>query len=170
MDKRIYADYKEYIKTGDLLVWGADNTGPALGRVFSYLVRLFTVSNYSHVGIAFVLSKRLFVIEAKRTGVVITPLSDRDVFYHIPMGIDADRDVEDFLISKVGCKYSFTGLFRGFFFNEANHMDSNYQCAELVNEFYKRCGIDLDGAYTPRKIVDAVMSKSACGLRLVKKR
>ena len=170
MDKRIYADYKEYIKTGDLLVWGADKTASLVERVISYFIRLFTVSNFSHVGVALVLSTRLFVVEAKRTGVVITPLSDRDVFYHIPMNVPAEVQLEDFLISKVGCKYSFTGLFRGFFLNDADVTDDSYQCAELVNEVYKKCGIDLGGAYTPRKIVDTVMARSACGLRLVKKR
>ena len=69
-----YSEYRDQIKSGDLLAWS--HRGFRSWHDFKVqAVRLFTQSEYSHVGIAWVVGGRVFVIEAVEPRVRIFPLS-----------------------------------------------------------------------------------------------
>ena len=79
-----YANIRQHIKSGDLLAWS--HRAPwwaSLRDCKIALVRLFTRSEYCHVGIAWVLGGRVFVIEAVKPEVRIYPLSKLAPFYWV---------------------------------------------------------------------------------------
>lgn len=140
-----YLEYRSAIKSGDILVWSKDSLVPSI-------IRLFTKSEYSHVGIAWEYRGRKFVVEAVEPYIRIVPLSDRTPFYHIPMGIDLTPEVEDFMFSKIGkAKYSVMDAIKAYFGIKTN--PSTYQCVEFSKEVIAKAGIEVPGLDIPSEFV-----------------
>ena len=156
MVKNDYYSYRRKIKSGDLLVWNK-GAGNLLDTVSLFLIKLFTLSEYVHVGIAWRVAGRLFVIEATMGGVRITPLSKRAEFFHLPMGIKWLKSYDSFLLDKVGNSYSIMSVIKGYLGLYVNTKDAKWQCVELANSFYKYTGIDFNDIFTPAKLVTAIL-------------
>ena len=150
-----YAVFRPQIKTGDLLAWST-HRARGLHRFVNNLIRIFTMSEYCHVGIAWVIGDRVFVIEAVQPCVRIFPLSGEIPFYHVGMEMKINETQLNFLLARVGEPYSVWQAMRAYFGKPK--ADREWQCAELCNSFYKKVGLNLKDGWTPSTLVEAVLS------------
>lgn len=149
-----YFTFRSQIKSGDLLIWSTHQE-KGFKRIVNNIIRIFTMSEYSHVGIAWVINDRIFVIEAVRPVVRIYPLSKLIPFYCVQMDIDVNSINIDYLLSRVGEPYSLLQAI-GSYFGKPK-ADKEWQCAELCSSFYSKCGIVLKNSWTPSTLVEAVL-------------
>jgi hypothetical protein len=147
--------HRQAIKSGDLLIWKKSKKS-LISNWTIELIRFFTRSDFAHVGIAWVMDGRVFVVEATQPVVRLTIVKDNDEFYHAPMVVEWSDTSEEYLIDKIGLKYGVFDAIRAFLGKTLDN-DRRYQCAELANEFYKTHGIELGDAFTPSKLVEAVL-------------
>lgn len=150
-----YSVYRSRIKTGDLLAWST-HQAKGFHLLVNKLIRLFTMSEYSHVGVAWVIGDRIFIIEAVQPVVRIYPLSNEVPFYHVGMNLKINEDSFNYLLSRVGEPYSLWQAVSAYFGKPK--ADKQWQCAELVSSFYKRVGLNLKNSWTPSTLIAAVLS------------
>lgn len=162
----VYEMYRDQIQTGDLLAW-SNRKIRHWDDVFKQGIRLFTRSEFHHVGIAWVVSGRLFVIEAVPPLVRIYPLSKELPFYHIGMDVSMDTEAEAFLLGTVGESYSVWSAIKSYFVRP--NEDHQWQCAEYARKFYQSVGIQLGDAFTPSDVVEAALIHSPHGMRLIQR-
>lgn len=155
--KNDYYLYRRKIRSGDLLVWDKGSGGVFTGLIL-FFIKLFTLSEYVHVGVAWKTAGRLFVIEASLLGVRITPLSKKKSFYHVPMNLTWTKAHDCFLLDKIGHSYSIKDAIKGYFGTITPGEDDRWQCAELATVFYKHVGLDFGKSYTPAKLVKSVLA------------
>lgn len=138
------------IKTGDLLAWSGN--GP-----FGYVVRFFTMSEFSHVGIAVVEDDSIYVVEAIAPRVRKVKLDNRMPLFHIPMNLRVGEDELDFLHSLIGAKYSYLQALMSYF---RIHVDDNkWYCTELAYAFYKKLDLEFDKKLTPTRFINQAIMK-----------
>lgn len=141
-----YAQIRSRIKSGDLLAWQ--------GKGFeSRLVRALTGSSYSHVGVAWKIAGRLFVLEAALSGVRIFPLSSKGSFYWISLeGLDWSDSAEAAAMSPMGEQYSRLEAVAGYF--GQTFLAKSWQCAEYALTIYASMGYPVESVEaTPEKVV-----------------
>ncbi len=159
-----YKEYRPNIKSGDLLAWST-TTMKSFSDFYMQLVRFFTKSEYDHVGVAWVIGNRVFVIEAEPPLVRIFPLSKKSSFYHIPMKMDFTDDKLAYLLNTVGDPYSIPQAIKSYFGKPAK--DNRWQCAELCLDFYEQFGINLGDGYTPSDVVQAALKNTGASMTYV---
>mgnify|MGYP001586347789 CR=1 FL=1 len=148
-----YAESRDSIRTGDLLAWS--HRGIRSFYDFKvWLVRLFTQSEYTHVGIAWVVGGRVLILEAVGTGVRIFPLSLELPFYHIPWRALTEDQLE-FALSKEGQKYSYVECAAAWF-GRNDATDNRWQCAEYVRAIHH-----LECRATPSAVVNHLLASGA---------
>jgi hypothetical protein len=156
-DDNLYVNYRDSIKSGDLLAWGSPPSS-ILHKVINTFIRLFTLSEFAHVGVAWVTDGRVFVIEATFPRVQISPLSKCDQFYHIPLKIEWKHEYATVLLELVGCGYSIKDCVRGYL-GKITDDKNKWQCAELAHYFYTKTGIlKLGNCCTPSSLVNCILS------------
>jgi len=159
-----YAEARPLIRSGDLLAWS--HRAPwwrSWHDCKIALVRAFTQSEYSHVGTAWVVGGRVFVIEAVMPLVRIYPLSKAVEFYHLPLGAAWSDKALEYALGKVGHRYSQLQAFQAFFHLPAN--DDLWECAELTRAIALQDGIYLGDKATPTAVVRAAQLRgSTCTL------
>lgn len=162
-----YDDARAQIKTGDLLAWS--HGGFADWHDFQVLlVRAFTRSEYSHVGLALVGAGRIFILEAVGAGVRLWPLSRELPFYWIartapsptdpalpPLPRELGPEAVDFAFDRLGDRYSKLQAIRAFFGSLRLGEDDIWQCAEYVLSILKADGEVLTNVATPTGVVKA---------------
>lgn len=145
-----YPQARAGIRSGDLLAWRG--TG-LIGR----LVRHWTGESWSHVGIAWVISGRVLVLEARDgRGVVAVPLSERLDCYHLPTGAVWDEAMQARALDHLGGRYSVTDAIRAGL--GLRPRESGWQCAE-----YAAHVLGLSGrvkGFTPGLVVEAVVGRT----------
>lgn len=147
-----YADIRPQIRSGDLLTWS--HREPWYRSWYDFkisLVRAFTKSEYSHVGTAWVIGERVFVIEAVTPLVRIFPLSKLTPFYLLPLNAPWSPAALEFALSKVGEPYSQLQAMQAFF--KLPKEDSFWECAELTRLIAKQDGINLGESAVPADVV-----------------
>lgn len=126
----LYRDARQQIKTGDLLAWRGRGS-------ISWLIRHITGGVHTHVGIAWWLHGRLFILEAKEgVGVQIRAASAALSFDWLQLDLAWSFEVEEFALSKLGKPYSYVDALQaglGFPLNQ-----DGYICSEYAAELYKR--------------------------------
>lgn len=157
----IYDDYKQQIKSGDLLAWSCPKVRD-LRSLELKLIQSATQSQFDHVGIAWVEGNRVLYIEAAPPEVKISVLSHWVPFYHVPMNIEWQQEYLEYLFDRLGEPYSIWEAFISYF--GSPNPDKQWQCAELVNHFYKKIGLKKDFGYTPKSVVEAALEYSGSGL------
>ena len=122
---------------------------------------MFTRSEYCHVGIAWCVAGRVFVLEAVGSGVRIFPLSLALPFFLFRLYAPLTRDAEKWALAQVGKPYSkWQAILAGLGLLKAGD-DSVWQCAEYAQEVLKRTGVDLPGDPTPSNIVRQAQERGA---------
>lgn len=155
-----YTEARPKIKSGDLLAWSH------LGWSSWYdiqiqTVRAVTESEYSHVGMAWVVGDRVFVIESVTPVVRIVPLSNllKDGVYWIPLDTPISDEELAFALSKVGNgRYSKWQAILSQLKKLKIGADDLWECAEFIIECRKRSGVILGNVATPAEVVKAAQS------------
>ena len=145
-----YAELRPTIKSGDILAW-TNRRIEKISDLTLQVIRFFTKSEYVHVGTAWVVNDRVFVIEATIPLVRIYPLSKLLPFYLINTNSPWLKETENYALSIVGEKYSIRQAMFSLF--KKPNLDDSWECAELVYELLKKDGIDIGEAYTPSDII-----------------
>jgi hypothetical protein len=153
-----YIDARPNIKSGDLLAW-SHRTVRNWHDFKILMVRMFTRSEYSHVGTAWVVGGRVLVIEAVQPKVRIYPLSKLGDFYLLKMGAPWKPETEEKALFHVGDDYSEVVALRAFF--DQLPVDTTSECAALVLTITKADGIDLGRRATPDAVVLAAQKLGA---------
>ena len=153
-----YADIRPSIKSGDLIAFG-HGSFKSWAEFNVLLVRVFTLSSYSHVAIAWVVGGRVFVLEAVKPLVRIYPLSLSGDFYHLPLGAPWKPETEEFALSRIGVKYSELAAIQAYF----KPLDSGSvnQCSAYAREVLLKDGIDLGPLSRPDTVVAAAQQRGA---------
>ncbi len=146
-----YEDMRHTIKSGDILAFSHEGWD-SFYKFKIQMVRMFTKSEYSHVGVAWVIGERVFVIEAVVPCVRIFPLTKCGNFYHIPMGIEWNDTIEEKALTHIGNPYSQITAMKAFFhkLNKGN----TEECAALVLTIMDSAGVFLDCRATPDDVVE----------------
>lgn len=149
-----YSEIRDSIKSGDILAW-THRFKWTWYDIKCYAVRIFTVSEYSHVGIAVVQNGRVWVLEAVTPTVRLVPLSGE-----IPCYIVGGTGLTEAQLLKgmalVGkAKYSQLEAIKAFFGLNSVENDK-WECGELVNYV-----LDLEGQAVPSKIVESMLDKGS---------
>jgi hypothetical protein len=159
-----YQDARPQIKSGHVLAWS--HRGWASWHDFQIqIVRMFTRSEYSHVGVAWVIGGRVFVIESVVGGIRIFPLSRLLPFYYLPIVADWTEQVEEYALAHLGEPYSKLECIQAFF--EPLTIDGHWECAKLVIAIAAQMGIELGTSAIPSDVVKALMSKYNVNIILV---
>lgn len=153
-----YAAARPLICSGDLVAQSHGDWTTWRGIKIN-LVRMFTRSTYSHVGVAWVVGGRVFMLEAVKPRLRIYPMSKIGDFYWLPMRARWCAAAESAALEKVGVEYSELVALRAFFgpLEEGNVQ----QCAAYALAVFKADGIDLGRRATPDAVVLAAMQRGA---------
>ena len=154
----MYKHARPLIKSGDILAWSHRGVH-SWHDLKVWFVRMFTRSEYSHVGTAWVVGERVFVIEAVMPLVRIYPLSKLGDFYHLGMGAYWRRATEALALSFVGHQYNQLQAMQAPFITPPD--DDRWECAELVAAIARQDSIDLGVVYTPSEVVLAAQKRGA---------
>lgn len=150
-----YTEVRPTIKSGELLAW-SHRGWKTWHCIQIQMVRFFTQSEYSHVGIAWVVGGRVLVLEAVQPKVRIYPLSSLGDFYLLRGFIPWSNDIEEIALSQVGKEYSKIEAIASFFNKSIN---TKWQCAKYVQHIAECAGRKLFGRATPSSVVqNALMS------------
>ena len=145
-----YSQQRDYIHSGHLLAW-THRSWKSWYDIKVQIVRFFTQSEYSHVGVAWRIGGRLFVIEAVVPQVRIYPLSRLGSFYHIPVAAHWTPEVTEFALQQVGKPYSQWKAIKSFF--GPVKQDSYTECAETAIVILASAGVNLGVLATPTAVV-----------------
>lgn len=148
----LYNFIRPTIKSGDLIACKGSS-------IIDKIIKLWTKSIYSHVGVAWVYSGRVFMIDSSRAhGVALTPLSISDSFDLVSDGSwTVDEPAWERAFEQLGKPYSWMDVFRGAL-HKATQSLKSFQCAEYVAFVY---GWGNTNTGTPREIVSMALSKGA---------
>lgn len=149
-----YQDARPSIKSGDLLA-NSHGSWRTWRDIKVNLVRIFTRSTYSHVGVAWVVGGRVFVLEAVKPKVRIYPLSQWGAFYLVRVDASWHADTEEFALAGVGYDYSEWDAVRAFFDDLEPGKIS--ECAAYVIEVLRKDGINLGPRATPDAVVQRAL-------------
>lgn len=164
-----YKDRRDKIRSGDLLIWSNGQPEP-ITNFITTIIRLFTSSEYSHVGVAWKIKGRLFVVEATVPVVRIVPVSDKEEFYRVPVGLEWSDDRVRDLIEHVGKSYSIADALRAWKGITNDKDNGKWQCGELVHNFYLKAGVDLGDAFTPSRVVYSMVKNTGAFIEHISKR
>lgn len=155
-----YASSRPAIRSGDLLAWSHRAWGSWYDLQIQ-AVRIFTRSEYCHVGVAWVVAGRVFVLEAVGQGVRIMPLSRLLPCYWTPLGAAWSAEAEAFALAHVGEPYSkWQAVLAGLRLLRPG-ADRIWQCAEFAYMTLLAAGITLGPDITPSGMVLAAQLRGA---------
>lgn len=160
MEPTNYVVHRPTIQSGDLLSWSHRASPWRSWYDFKiFMVRVFTRSEYSHVGVAWVFGGRVFVIESVTPVVRIVPLSNLLPVYHTPVTDGWSVAAEHYALRSIGeARYSKIDALLAFF-DANNKFDDRLSCAEFVNRIYaKACG-SLSHTDTPSEVTRAAQQR-----------
>lgn len=154
----LYVDARPLIRSGDLLAFSGGSWATWSGIKVN-IVRMFTRSTYSHVGLAWVIGGRVFVLEAVKPTLRIYPLSQCSDFFLLSLKAPWRDLTEAFALKQIGVPYSEWVALQAFF----RPLDKGnvQQCAAYVRETLLVDGIDLGDRSTPDAVVEATLARGA---------
>lgn len=151
-----YEAYKHNIKTGDLIAWRTNGV-KSLADIIPNIVSYGTKSPFYHVGTAYVVGGRYFVVEAMPLAVRIYPLSLKPAFIHYPVDIEHTEEMEKELMLRVGEPYSlWNALLTAFKSTTATPSKPAWQCALLYRWYLQSSGKEVPTLSTPGEVVEFV--------------
>lgn len=153
-----YAAARPLIRSGDLIAQSRGDWTTLIGIKIN-IVRIFTRSTYSHVGIAWVIGGRVFMLEAVKPRLRIYPMSKIGDFYLLPMQARWTEPGENTALENVGVEYSELVAMQAFF--GPLDVGNVQQCAAYALAVYAADGIDLGNRATPDAVVLTAMQRGA---------
>ena len=147
-----YLDIRDQIKSGDVLAW----THRKWGSWYDFqvqMVRFGTQSEYCHVGVAYVVGGRVFVLESVGAGVRMFPLSLELPFYWMPTGVNWNETVLEAAMSKMGQKYSKLDGIKSLWRKIKPGTDDQWQCAEYARFILQSAGININCRNVPGEVI-----------------
>ena len=153
-----YADARPLIRSGDLIAQSHGDWTTLIGIKIN-MVRIFTRSTYSHVGIAWVVGGRVFILEAVKPKLRIYPMSKIGDFYHLPTQASWRAAAENTALENVGVEYSELIAVKAFF--EPLEPGDVRECAAYALTVLHADGIDLGNRATLDAVVLAAMRRGA---------
>lgn len=151
-----YSEARPTIKSGDLIAYSAGDWKSWHGIKIN-LIRIFMRSTYSHVGVAWVISGRVFILEAVVPLTRIYPLSKTGNFYLIPLNAEWSINTEEYALSRIGEAYSQWDAIKAYF--NPLKKGSVSECAAYAREILLRDGIDLGELSRPDTVVQAALDR-----------
>lgn len=150
-----YQNIRSKIKTGDL-VFFSNRGWKTWSDIESQIVRFFTRSNFSHVGMAYVQSGRVLILEAVGTGVRLHPLSDRLPGHLAVNPKQLDKHAEYWAFAQIGKPYeSKLRMVWDYIFNKnVSSEKERFQCGEYVNQILKENGQQVAKDDSPSALFD----------------
>ncbi len=154
-----YSELRPAIKSGDVLAW-SEGGWTTLHDIEVSIVRMVTQSEFAHVGVAYVVGGRVFVVEAVCPLIRIFPLSKELPFYYLRTPNAWWNDNSEFkLLSRVGLPYSKWEAIKAFFTKDTNGQ-MVWECAKLVNQTLLEFDSGFDDINdTPTAVVKYLMNK-----------
>lgn len=151
-----YSDIRKTIKTGDVLAW-SHRGWKSWYDIKIQMVRFFTQSEFSHVGLAIIFGGRVWVLEAVTPKVRLVPLSNLLPCYVVSgNGLSHNSLEAGFdLIGKDTVNYSQSEAVKAYF-KKNDRTNSAIQCAELVNSL-----LLLDCQDTPAATVECMLKNGS---------
>ena len=140
------------IRSGDVLAW-SHSKWRSWYDFKVQMVRVFTQSEYCHVGLAWVIAERVFILESVTAGVRLFPLSKELPCYWIPTSLDWTEQGEEFALAQLGEPYSQFQAMLAFFDKDDKSDQSIWECAKYVQAVLAKLGVDLPGRATPSAVV-----------------
>ena len=156
-----YNDIRHKIRSGDIIAF-SHGSWKSWSSIKTNLVRIFTRSTYSHVGVAWLAANRIFILEAVKPKIRIFPLSLLGDFYLISTNATWLPETEEYALSNIGVKYSELQAVEAFF----NPLKSGsiQECAAYVREVMLKDGMDLGNMSRPDHIVLTALEKYHCNM------
>ena len=145
-----YSDIRPLIKSGDLFAWR--KTTP-----FAQLIRHWTGSSYSHVGIAWTFRNRVFILQDKeKQGINLVALSDNLPCDWIPTNANWTDEVETEAMRHLGQSYSMLNcILAGL---NIPPVGVNRICSEYAYKILQLAGVvKYEFALTPSQLVDLLL-------------
>lgn len=146
-----YQDIRSDIKSGDLIAF-SHGSWTSLSGILTNIVRIFTRSTYSHVGVAWVTDNRIFVFEAVKPLTRLYPLSMMGDFYWVPTNAAWNDKAETFAIENMGIQYSNMACIEAF--TKELDKDDVRECAAYAKAILGRAGVYVGPYARPDKVVE----------------
>ena len=156
-----YSDCRDNIKSGDLILLSHKKWG-SLYDLQVQAVRLASLTEFSHVGVAVVLGGRVWIAESVTPVVRLVPLSNftDEGFYVVHTDVPMQEAELEFLLSKVGKgKYSKIQAVLAWLGKLKLGADELYECAEYVILARRLSGLDLGERAVPATVAHEALSK-----------
>lgn len=161
-DPMKYAAIRNQIRSGDLIAL-THTKWWSWRDLQIQAVRLFTESRFSHVGLAFVVGGRVWMIESVEPVVRMIPLSNlEEGFYWAPSNTSmCDAEIE-FALALVGKgRYSKWEAIKAYFIAVRAIAKGNWECAKLVIYARRLSGVDLGNRATPSDVIQKSQENDA---------
>lgn len=139
-----YNDYRDKIRTGDVIAYSLSGWD-VKNKFILDAIRVLTMSEYNHVGIAVVENDRVMLLEATRPYSRIYPLSKTGSFYHIPMNLEITDNSK--LFKFIGLPYSYSKAIASLWSNpepSSDLLSEGTYCTELCVRALREYGSTLD--------------------------
>jgi hypothetical protein len=152
----LYPTVRRAFRSGDLIAQSHGSWSSWAG-VKVKLVRMFTLSTWSHVGVIEVCEEdgRVYVVEAVRPAARRVPLSSVGDFYHLPLNARWNGHAALFVKLVIGSPYSEWDAIKAYFIPLPKGTVS--ECAALARELLERCGVDLGPSSRPDRVVQRAL-------------
>ena len=161
-----YSEARDSIRSGDLISQSHGDWTTWRGFKVN-LVRIFTRSTYSHVGIAWVVGGRVLILEAVKPELRIYPMSRIGDFYLLPLQAQWSDFAEATALKNIGVDYSEIVAMQAFFGPLPE--GEIRQCAAYALSVLRADGIDLGNRATPDAVVLAAMQRGAICTFIIQK-
>jgi len=160
-----YSGIRGEVQSGDLIVF-SHYKWASWYDMQVMAVRLFSASEYCHIGVAVVFGGRVWVAESVAPKARLVPLSNfaKDGFYVIPTRTPMKEQELEFLFSKIGvAKYSKWQAMMAYLDKLEIGEDDVFECAEYVIMARRLSGLSLGDSATPSRVVKEALKQ---GMRL----
>jgi hypothetical protein len=157
----VYDEVRSTFQTGDIIAISRDQLR-SWHDIPGHIIRLFTRSEYSHVGMVWVIGERVFLVESVTPLVRIIPLSNLKErgFYHVCIGKDFSASELQYIVSTIGAsKYSRWQAILAYFKRLKIGADDKFECAELVIAARRLSGVQLGNVATPSAVVKRLLEQ-----------
>lgn len=156
-----YNDARANIRSGDLIILSHDKWRSFYDLQIQ-VVRLASLTEFSHIGVAVVLGGHVWIAESVTPFVRLVPLSNlaEQGFYVIHTDVEMSAGEFDFLVSKIGNgRYSKWQAIKAWLGKLKLGADELYECAEYVILARRISGLDLGSRAVPATVVKEALLK-----------